>query len=203
LVYAIGERVRVREWPALSSFILSGTISAGMVALLVWIGAVTASQPIAYSRGWVTVGKGPAATVLFVDRHVMGSLYGHTFRRFVAMNPGELSDGSYCFVESVRDLPRSSIKRVIVSGRFAGENDMLSRFAQGTRVILVNPGCSPDEAKWDGALTEKTTVYFGEYSQSPTRSFWSNVPGLKPRQIDGASDFVPSWPQVILSAPKT
>jgi len=201
LVCAIWKRVRVREWPPLSGFVLIGAVSAGVVVMLVAVGAVTAPEPITYSRGWVTMGKGPTNTAIFVDRYVMGSLFGHTFRKFVAMNRNKLSEGSYCFVESSRDLPPFSITCVIVSGRFAGENKNISKLARGTQVILVNPTCSPDEATWDGSLIEKTTVYFGKYSQAPARASWSDVPGIRPREIEGASDFVPSWPEVILSSP--
>ena len=203
LGYVARERIRVREWPSSSGFIFCGAVSAGIVALLIGTGGVTASQSIAYSRGVVTVGKGAANTVIFVDRRVMGALYGHTFRKFVVVNHGKLSEDSYCFVESSRDLPSFSITRAIVSGRLAGESDIISKLAHGTQVILVNPACSPDDAKWDGSLTEMTTVYFGEYAQAPSRSSWLDIPGIKARRIDGASDFVPSWPQAILTAPKT
>ncbi len=202
LLCVIWERVRVCEWPSVSSLVLSGAFSVGAVVMLVAVGAVTASQPITCSRGWVTVGKGPMKTVIFVDRHVMGSLYGHTFRKFVAVNHDNLFDGSYCFVESSRDLPPFSTTCAVVSGRFAGKRDIIFKLAPGTQMILVNPVCSPDEAMWDRNLTEKTTVYFGEYFQAPARALWSNVPGIRSRQIEGASDFVPSWPEVILSTSK-
>jgi hypothetical protein len=198
----IRERVRVREWPSRSSFVFSGTVSAGVIALVVLRGAVTAPQPITYFRGEVTVGKGPTHTIIFVDRRVMGSLYGHAFRKFAATNRDKFFDGSYCFVESSRDVPPFSTTCAIVSGRFAGERDILSKFATGTQVILVNPACSPDETMWAVGMIERTTVYFGEYAQGPARSSWSNVPGIRPRQIEGASDFVPSWPEVILSSRK-
>ena len=174
-----------------------------MVATLTLIGTVTAAQPIAYAHGSVTVGNGPTNTVIFVDRRVMGSLYGHAFRKYVATNGDEFPDGSYCFVETSRDLPLPSPRRVIVSGDFAREPHIISKIARGTQMIIVNPACSPDEGGWDVKLIGKATVYFGEYSQAPSRSTWSNVRGIKALQIDGASDFVPSWPQIILSSSRT
>lgn len=100
-------------------------------------------------------------------------------------------------------LPACSIAYVVVSSRFMQEDKVIANLNQGGRIILVNPSCLPEEAKLNNDLIGKTLVYFGEYSQATSRFSWSSYPRIKALQIDGASDFVPSWPQVILPTYKT
>jgi len=202
LICVVWERIRARDWPSSTSLAASGAVSAAIVVGLIATGNLTTSQPINYTRGLVIVGNGPVQTVIFVDRKVMGSLFGHAFRKFVASNHDALNQGAYCFVESSRDLPPAPTTRVIVSGRFARESEIVSQL-KGTQIVIINPACAPDEASLAGDSIGRTTVYFGEYSQISDRSSWSNVPGIKTLQIDGAGDFVPSWPMAILGAPKT
>jgi hypothetical protein len=203
LGYVTFERIQARQWPPLSSFVLRGTASVGIVAILILIGLTSSSLPITSNKGVVTVGKGSTKTLILVDRQVMGSFYGHTFRKFLAKNRDQLSDNTFVFVESSRDLPSSTIACLVVSGKFMQEGNVVSRLDQGEQIILVNPSCFPEEAKLNNDTIGKTLVYFGEYSQAPCRSSWSSYPGIKALQIDGASDFVPSWPQAILTPHKT
>ena len=203
LGYVAYERFRVRQWPRLSSFTLSGAAAVGLVAILILIGLTTSSLPLTFAHGVVTIGKVPTKTLIFVDRQVMGSFYGHTFRKFLVKDPNQLSHSSFILVESSRDLPSSSIARFVVSGRFTQDDTVVSQFDQGAQIILINPSCSPEEARMNDSLIGKTFVYFGEYSQAPCRSSWSGYPGINPLQIDGAGDFVPSWPQAILPPHKT
>jgi O-Antigen ligase len=197
LGYVIVERFRIGQWPKLSSFAVSGVASAAFVAAVILTGLATSSLPIRSSAGAVTIGRGTAQTFIFVDRQVMGSLFGHTFRKFLTQNPDQISTRTFNLVESSHELPSSGIACLVVSGRFTREGTVVSNLNEGKEVILVNPVCLPDDAKLNG-LTGKTLVYFGEYSQAPSRSSWLNYPGIKALQIDGASDFVPSWPQAIL-----
>lgn len=203
LGYVIFERFHIRQWPRMSSFALSGAASVGIVAVFILIGLASPSLPITSSAGVATIGKGSTKTLIFVDRQVMGSLYGHTFRKFLAKNPDQLAKNTFILAESSHDLPSSDINYVVVSGRFTQEDNLVSRFNQGEQIILVNPSCFPEETKLNNGLIAKTLVYFGEYSQVPSRSSWSSYPGIKALQIDGASDFVPSWPQAILTPHKT
>ena len=203
LGYVAFERFQLRQWPAFSYFVLSGIASVGIVAILIVIGITTASLPIASSPGVVTLGKGGTETLILVDRQVMGSFFGHTFRKFLAKNPDQLASSTFILVESSRDLPSSTLARLVISGRFSQEDKVVSNLDQGREIILINPSCFPQEAKLNKDLIEKTVVYFGEYYQAPSRSSWSSYPGIKALQIDGASDFVPSWPQAILTPHKT
>jgi hypothetical protein len=196
-------RFRSQRWPPLSSFLWSITASVGIVAILILLGVATSTLPIVGTPDRVTLGRSSDQTVIFVDRKIMGSLYGHTFRKFLARNPDQLNKTTFIFVESSSGLPSSSIACLVVGGRFAQKKEIISNLDKGENVILINPTCSPDETGLDESLVAKTLVYFGEYSQVPSRSSWSSYPGVKAFQIDGASDFVPSWPEAILIPHKT
>ena len=203
LGYVFRERLRTHQWPSLSGFLFGGAVSAGTVIALIWLGVSTTSQPIKFSNGVVTVGEGPAKTVVFVDRQVVGSLFGHTFRKYVAENPDLLRDGSFEFIESGRTPILSPVDCLVISGRCAGKSGTATQIGPRERIVLVNPTCFPDEAQLSPDVIKNATVFFGEYSQSPSRSSWLSERGVKSVQIVGASDFVPSWPAAIWNFHKT
>lgn len=202
LACAGGERLRARQWPSALSLASSVVFAVTLIAVLVLIGFATRSLPISLNRGVVTMGRGESRTVILVDRKVMGSLYGHTFRRFLAARSGELARSTFLFTESSAHLPAAVPASWAVSGRFT-QDHILPQLQQVSSLILLNPSSFPEDAGLNKELTGRTLVYFGEYCQEPSRSSWSSYPGIKTFQIDGASDFVPSWPQAILTSPKT
>jgi hypothetical protein len=202
LVVAGGERWRGWQWPSWLSLASSGVIAVAVVAGLVLTGFATRSLPISMRGQMVTVGRGNAQTVILVDRKVMGSLFGHTFRRFLTNHPGELDRATFLLSELSDHLPAMSKASWIVSGRFT-QDGLLPQLPQGSSLILLNPSALPEDAGLGKNLAGRTLVYFGEYSRVPSRSFWSSYPGIRILEIEGASDFVPSWPQAILAPPKT
>ena len=201
LIYSIAERIRVARWPESSGYVVGAACSTALISILVLLGFSTEVLTVKNSGESVTIGSGPVSTVIFVDRRVMGSLYGHTVRKFLAANPDILRNNRFIFLESSRDFPAVAT-HFVISGRFMQDANILSRFDQGQQMILVNPAGFPDEIQPKDWI-EKTTVYLGEYSHAPSRSSWSNYPGLKTVQIEGASDFIPSWPETIWSPRKT
>jgi hypothetical protein len=202
LAYAGGERWRAQKWPSPFSLGASGAVAVALVVVLVLTGLATRSLPLSLNHGVVAVGSGEARTVILVDRKVMGSLYGHTFRRFLANDPAVLDHTTFLLSESSVHLPSMPKASWVVSGRFT-ENDILPQLPKGSSLILVNPSALPEDAGLGKGLAGSTLVYFGEYCQAPSRSSWSSYPGIKTLEIEGASDFVPSWPQAILAPPKT
>jgi hypothetical protein len=203
LVYVISERRQARQWPSISSFIMSGAASLGIVVILVLTGFATSSFPITAGNGIVTIGRGSTKTLVFVDRQVMGPYFGKTFRKFMAKEHDELFKNTFVLVESEDSLPANPVKLLVISGKFIQSNRVISYLSKGKKIIFVNPAGFPDEAGFNKNLVDNMWVYFGEYSQAPSRSSWSNYPGIKTLQIDGASDFVPAWPQAILPPHKT
>jgi hypothetical protein len=139
-----------------------------------------------------------------VDRKVLGLFYGHTFRKFLAASPGQVSACTFIFTESPLHLPSENIHCLVVSGGPPplGDSSPSAYLDRGERIIMVNPSFTPDDAKLNNALVARMVVYFGEYMQLPSRSSWSSYPGLKVLQIDGAANFVPNWPTVILQSQK-
>jgi hypothetical protein len=197
LGYAVWNRFHLKQWPTLLSVGLGGLISTCVVAGLILIGFVGASLPIKATDGAVVLGRGPDINVIFVDRAVMGKLYGHTLRRFLAKNRDWLSDNTYIVSESPDYVTPASMHEMIVSGQMMHDAKVASDLNHSDQIILINPDCFPNETKWVAGMASKTSVYFGEYSQSPARSSWVSYPIVKSLLIDGASDFVPSWPQAV------
>jgi hypothetical protein len=202
LSYVGWERLQVHRWPSLPELVLSAFASSGIVAAVVAIGFFHLSQPVHFSEGTVTIGKGPITTLILVDRQVLGSLYGHTFRRFLDQNRDELVAQTFILRESSSHLPTLGVGCLVASGRLTQEDQVVPKLNQSEQVILINPTGFPGETKLSNVSPGNTLVYFGEYSQAPSRSSWAALPGVHAIQIDGASDFVPTWPQAVLTPHK-
>jgi hypothetical protein len=174
-----------------------------VVALLILAGATNAAWAVHRERGITTIGIGKDSIVIFVDRKVMGSLYGHTFRRFLAKNPALARQHQFVFVESEDGPPGVMAGQLVVSGRFVEDPALFAKVGFDTKIVLVNPSGFFDRAQIGRDWASRTTVYFGEYAEAPARSAWSGLPGVKAVQIEGAADFVPSWPVAIWSTAKS
>jgi hypothetical protein len=203
LGYVLAERFRLAQWPRLVSVGGIGLASVGVVALLIMVGITHASLPIRFVNGATIIGNGPDATLILVDRGVMGKLYGHTLRRFLAGDRERLAEGSFVVSESATRAVPQKLHQVILSGHFVHDGKTIAALDGATRIVLVNPDCFPAEVMMDPGMAFKTFVYFGEYSQSPSRSTWASYPGVKAQLIAGAGDFVPAWPEAILESPRT
>ncbi len=201
LGFVVLEKFKTRRWPSFFLFIYCAAASVTTVAALILSGLASSSLSIHFDAGMVTIGNGPEKTLVFVDRQVMGALYGHTFRKFLAASSRLTHDNTFIFVESADRLPSTNFDRLVVSGRFSQDTKVLS-LTHGSQIIFVNPSCIPAFATLSANESDNTIVYFGEYSQIPARSSCSGRPGVRMLQIDGASDFIPTWPQAILSPPK-
>jgi hypothetical protein len=203
LFFVLAERIRLSQWPRTSFVFAGGFGSVAIVVLLVLIGLETNPLPIHNHQGVVILGTGNDCTVILVDRTVMGSLYGHAFRKFLANHSELAHHRRYAFVESADRVPATKASQYVVSGRFAADETLVAKIGSSSRIILVNPSGFPHAAQPGGDLQGQTTVYFGEYAETPSRAAWTRVAGVKAVQISGAADFVPSWPEAIWAAPKS
>ena len=203
LGYALWNRIQIRQWPVHSSFGLGALTSVSMVAILVAIGYAETSLPIKMTGRVVAVGNGPEVSVIFVDRNVMGKFYGHTFRQYLNKNPSQQAESTYIITESQESIMPSKCHQLIISGRWWQDAGCALNVNRADQVILINPATNPEIFKWNQSATAKTSVYFGEYSQSAARSSWASCPGFRTLVIEGAADFMPSWPQVILKSSGT
>jgi hypothetical protein len=201
-VVALGSRFHFRCWPTLLSAGKCAVMALGIVTLVILVGFAKSSLPIRVAKTAVSVGRGPELNIIFVDRNVMGNLYGHAFRRYVAENPHLLDKSMFIITESPDYVIPSGVHELIFSGRLWPNTDSL-KLNQADQIVLINPCGLPGSSRWKIGNRFKTCVYFGEYSQSTLRSSWAGYPDLETRFIDGAADFVPSWPQAVLRSPGT
>jgi hypothetical protein len=200
LCYALWVRWQIWRWPTGLNFVLSAVTSAGTVVILIVIGIAAAPLPIKATGPAIILGRGPEICVIFVDRTVMGKLYGHTLREYLDKNPGQVATSTFIVTESAACVLPSRLNKVIVSGRLIQDAADTLNSSRPDRVILINPDGVPEKSEWGNSLASRTWVYFGEYSQTPSRSSWVNFPGIKTLLIDGAADFVPAWPQAVLKS---
>ena len=203
LSFAVWKRLQARQWPALSGVGLGAVMSVCIVAGLILIGWAGTVVPIQATSRAVTLGQGPVLNVIFVDRDVMGKLYGHAFRRYLETNPEQLTVGTFIVTESSDYKMATKVHELIVSGRtWSAAGDAGGR-CHADQIILINPEGDAQKAMWDKRQASNTCVYFGEYSQDPSRSSWESCPGIKTLVIGGGADFVPTWPQAVLKSPGT
>lgn len=200
LGHAAWSRARLKQWPASSALVLGAALSISIVALVVLAGIHAARLPIIAARGGVVMGRGPHLRAIIVDRGVMGKLFGHTLRKYLLEHRDELSDTTFFVTECPDDAMPAQASQAVISGRMLKDPAVVASLQHSGQIILVNPVCFPEETAWDASLAARTEVYFGEYSQEPSRSSWSSCPNIKMRIIDGAGDFVPEWPQAIWAA---
>jgi len=195
LACAVGARMRRSRWPAWRSLGWGGCVSASVVLMLIGFGRATATLPIEAENQVITIGHGRNQSLIYIDREVMGKLYGHTLRKYWLESGEKLSEQAYVITETPQFPPPTDVSQMIVCGKMAQRVQIPARF-QPSQLILINPDCFPGELKWDASVT-KARVYFGEYAQGASRSSWETCPGARYLVIDGAGDFVPAWPRAI------
>ena len=194
---AVHVRLRRKAWPALGSWALGALVAASAVIAIIWVGLAKATLPIKADGGTIVIGEGKDTTIIYVDREVMGKLYGHTLRKFFAGSRPNLTENTYIVTERLDYVAAKDAYQIILSGKMACDADLVSRLHSPDQVILVNPACFPEEITWSSNVTSRARVYFGEYSQFPSRSSWESCPGVRFLVIEGAGDFVPGWPGAI------
>jgi hypothetical protein len=198
LGYAVGNRSYLKRWPPLASAGICGVLSISAVAIVILIGFAGESLPLKKTGGAVTLGNGPNLNLIFVDRDVMGKLYGHALRKYLDENRDQLAENTFIITESPAYIMPPGLHEVIFSGRLMQDVSIAAVLNVSHQIIFINPGCYPGKTEWSDAWASRTAVYFGEYSQSPARSAWASDRNIKTLSIDGASDFVPSWPYAVL-----
>ena len=192
-------RAKRKNWPAWRSLAVGGLVSAWVIAGVIGVGCVTATLPIEVENSTVMIGRGSDKTLIYIDRGVMGKLYGHSLRRFLSGNVANLAGKTYLVTETSRYRGPADASQIIISGRMAQSVQIPSDLQQQGQLTLINPACFPEEMRWNLPGTTKVRVYFGEYAQNSSRSSWETCAGVRYLMIGGAGDFVPAWPGVIWS----
>jgi len=194
---AIAARIRRRAWPAWRSMMLGGLVSGCALVAIISAGCVAATLPIKAQSGAILIGRGGDEALIYIDRGVMGKLYGHTLRRYLADNAKELFGKIYMITEAPNFSAPANVSQIIVGGKMAQNLLSLAGLGRVGQLVLINPSCFPEEMHWNGSAEMKACVYFGEYAQSLSRSSWETRPGVQHLVIEGAGDFVPAWPDAI------
>jgi hypothetical protein len=195
----IRARMLWKIWPAWRSVAVGGLLSACVVVGVIGVGCVTATLPIQVQSSTVMIGHGVSKTLIYIDRGVMGKLFGHTLRRFLTGNATNLSGKTYITTETSQYQGLLDVSQIIVSGGMAQSVQIPADLQQSGQLILINPLCFPEEMRWNHSSPAKVRVYFGEYAQCASRSSWESCAGVRYLMIGGAGDFVPAWPGAIWS----
>lgn len=188
-------RVRHNEWPhPMWGFSLIGV--AGMAILGLFILGHGGSV-IRGASDQVIVGSGKPQMLLVVDTKVMGSKYGKTLRKYLQTAVAEKT--TIELVNSVKLVDNISDNIVILSGPISPhEKDRIKTiFATAKEVILINPMFFPQEIDFSRKNNSKTKIAYGEFSKSRAIPFWEEFTAAY--CIEGAGDFIPNWPEVIMS----
>jgi hypothetical protein len=197
LGWALRERLSFNRWPAPAGLGWGALAFACIVASLVVVGFTHAEVPIRMMDHAVAVGRGADASVIFVDRSVMGKLYGHALRKYLDKNPILLSRSTFILTESPHDTVPANVQQIVISGRMIRDSNIAASLNHADHIILINPGCFPEEAEWGPGIAPKTAVYFGEYCECPSRASWAAYPQVKSLLIQGAGNFIPAWPRAV------
>jgi hypothetical protein len=191
------QKLRAGRWPSRIGLATGALASVGAVITAIAIGHASAGLPVSANGGVVIVGNGEQKTVIYVDRAVMGKLYGHALREYLNQNHHLLSSHTYIVTESSGYEVPAGTNQVVIGGSMLRESSVALERSRSNQIVLINPDCFPEETKSEFGAVKNVFVYFGEYSQSPARSSWAAGIAGKTFVIEGAGDFVPSWPQAV------
>jgi hypothetical protein len=197
LMRVLLDRIRLHRWPPFPMIGTSGLVSAGVVALVILAGRSWAQLPITMNDRMTVLGRGANMDVIFVDRNVLGKLYGHALRKFLFDRVDRAAEMKIIVTEFADSSMPAPIRRTVVSGGLMADEAIMPALNRSDRIILINPGAFPTRRAWDPGLASKTTLYFGEYSDSTSRSVWAGCAVARLDVIPGAADFVPSWPAAV------
>ncbi len=195
-IWSISERFFMKKWPRVSYLLANAGASLGTLIVLLIIGRLTTSLPIVRTGDTVELKGDNRRTFILLDRHVLGPLFGHTFRRYIE----DLDGRTWVFVEPGISPPKTiNTDDVWLEGKLSWPvNAVHDAFQNCHHIVLINPDFFPDDLSLTSVESRKTAVYIGEYCQMPSRYAWSHS-GLNSVQIHAAGDFIPDWPISIIN----
>lgn len=184
-----------REWPRPLLWI-TPVVSAAVICMVLWI-CGAGETPISGSANKVVLGTGEPEVWLVADEPALG---GDRFAKSLRTALKEIATPrTIGVVWSISDLPSnlSNAAVVIAGGSPENAKDFGRILGSANRVDFISPGFYPEEL--GVSLTEhNVAIFFGEFSQSSFLPSWEDT-GLVQR-VAAAGDFLPDWPQLVLSA---
>lgn len=195
LLAVIAWRMLKKDWPGLSTWSLPAGVAALVCLVLYLAGGKGAGFQGSFER--VVIGQGEVALWLVADERVLGGdRFAKSLRRYIEEHSVGRSVG---VVWSLAALPEVLSKTTIVVTGAPGDltqGRMQDIARTAAKLIFLSPGCYPQEVGVDANLKIPVETFFGEFSQSMVLSAWEDT--VKVRRIEGAGDFLPAWPQIIL-----
>lgn len=196
LLVGVALRVKWRAWPSPRQWGVSAM--AGLIILACFVGSsyMRGSSGIHRLPGAVTIGAGTPKIWMIADQKVVGDSYGKTIRRYLATQP---DSPSIAIAESAVAVSGGPGVTVAICGT-PSPADLIhlnSMLGTKTRLIALNPAFFPQELSNIALNQQLAEAVFGEFSQSPALSAWKGVATI--RQLEGVGDFIPGWPELLLT----
>ncbi len=196
LFVVLAHRIQSRAWPRLAIWLVPPAAAGFVLAVFFLFGR--GDSMIRGSSDQVIVGRGESQRWLVADENTFGRNYGKKLRE--ALSFEESGKNTVGTVGSIGALGDISGKTVILGGSIAGQDKarMQTLLTTAQKVILINPSCFPTEWNLSKENATRVEVVFGEFSQSSAADAWAQVVSI--RRIEGAGDFLPHWPEIVLTS---
>jgi len=192
LLAVLVSRLRSRLWLPWAIWPGIAGVSFAVLLSIYWVGSSTRNLKIrAASNNEVIIGGNNAKVWIAVNASVMGERYGKTLRRYLEDSKGKVALG---LVTKTQDLQNQNDGPFVIAG--AANPEDLNILKAKTKLILLNPSFYPQEI--DFSKSKSVTVYFGEFSQSPSVQAWQDQGVV--HMVEGKGDFLANWPELVFSA---
>ena len=187
-------RLRTKIWPKPWMWGVPFAATVIIMAVILLLGESIGKIPVHKIGRQVIIGNEKPNEWVVIDHQVMGQNYGHSLRSYI-MDHG-LENNSIGVTDSIAELPDAMDTQVMIAGKQENVKGLIEKLAKAKRIVLLNPTFFPSEI---GQQTAKTTVVFGEFSQSPSVSAWTSPADVK--RIDGAGSFIANWQNFLTLTP--
>lgn len=183
-------RIQNHAWPETKLLLLPPALAA---ASLLCLSLLAPHSPVTKRGNALAIGNGVPSTWVVADRVVLGKSFPRPLRDALAKNP-QLSCG---IVENIADLPDNVVSTLILSGKLDSKNSEVieGKLKSVKTLTLVNPAFFPAEFPIPKGADVRIAI--GEFSQLASASNWAPV--AKVEHLVGIGDFIPNWPEVLLT----
>jgi hypothetical protein len=205
LVCVLFSRWKTRQWPQCQAWARIGLGSCAVLGGIFYLGWKGNEPPrLRLKASRIVLGDVSSPDVWVVTNiSVLGRVYGRTLRQhFKAASDSKSSKPfSLGLVNSVNELPVEEVqtKTLVIAGMLtASELAKLKILApKYGRLLLLNPVFFPQDLGVDSKSPVKIEVLSGEFSQTPT-SAWASELKHPASRVIGAGDFLANWPDLVL-----
>ena len=205
LVCVLVWRMKARRWPRRWVWMTAGLGACAVLGAIAVAGLLSREFPLVHFAGSrVVLGNFADPDVWVVaNTDTLGKMYGRTLRQYLLsgahLQPAQgLSVG---IVRSVDALPLLAMqsKTLVIAGTLAAPElaRLRSLVPSCAQLILLNPIFYPQDLEVGPRSMPKIVVFSGEYSRASSAA-WADALQQSPHNVEGAGDFLPHWPELIL-----